>query len=61
MAFEKLILGPNPPIHIVVENGKVTLKGMVATPMEKQLAEMKVRSGVMAFDVNNDLQVEKLG
>jgi len=29
--------------------------------MEKQLAEMKVRSGVMAFDVNNDLQVEKLG
>ena len=59
--FRTYLIGPNPPIHIVVENGKVTLKGMVATPMEKQLAEMKVRSGVMAFDVNNDLQVEKLG
>jgi len=57
--FRTYLIGPNPPIHIVVENGKVTLKGMVATPMEKQLAEMKVRSGVMAFDVNNDLQVEK--
>ncbi len=59
--FRTYLIGPNPPIHIVVQNGKVTLKGMVATPMEKQLAEMNVRTGVMAFEVNNDLQVEKLG
>jgi len=59
--FAAYAIQANPPIHIIVENGKVTLKGMVATPMEKQLAEMKVRTGVMAFEVNNDLQVEKLG
>ncbi len=50
-----------PPIHIVVENGKVMLKGVVATAMEKQVAEADVRSNVMAFDVINDLQVEKAG
>ncbi len=59
--FTAYAIQANPPIHIIVENGKVTLKGMVATPMEKQLAEMKVRTGVMAFEVNNDLQVERLG
>jgi hyperosmotically inducible protein len=59
--FRAYLIGPNPPIHIVVENGRVTLKGIVATPMEKQLAEMNVRTGVLAFEVNNDLQVEKLG
>jgi hypothetical protein len=43
-----------------VENGKLTLKGMVATPLEKQLAEADVRTGVMAFEVNNDLYVEAI-
>ncbi len=37
------------------------LKGVVATPMEKQVAEADVRSNVMAFEVINDLQVEKAG
>src|SRR5436190_22094329 len=50
-----------PPIHIVVENGRVMLKGVLATPMEKQVAEANVRSNVMAFEVINDLQVEKAG
>jgi BON domain len=27
-----------PPIHIVVENGRLTLKGAVATPSKSQLA-----------------------
>ena len=59
--FRTYLIGPNPPIHIVVENGKLTLKGIVATPMEKQLAEADVRTRVMAFEVNNDLYVEKVG
>jgi hyperosmotically inducible protein len=59
--FTAYALQANPPIHIIVENGKVTLKGVVATPMEKQIAETKVRTNVMAFDVTNDLQVEELG
>jgi len=41
--FTAYAIQANPPIHIIVENGKVTLKGVVATPMEKQIAETKVR------------------
>lgn len=48
-----------PPIHIIVENGKLTLKGVVATPMEKQIAETNVRTRVMAFAVVNELSVEQ--
>lgn len=47
-----------PPIHIVVDNGRVTLKGAVATQLEKQLAESILRSGLLAFDVQNDLVVD---
>src|SRR5204863_6525098 len=59
--FTAYAIQANPPIHIIVENGKVTLKGVVANPMDKQIAETKVRTNVMAFDVTNDLQVEELG
>lgn len=47
-----------PPIHIIVENGRVWLKGAVATPLEKQLAESIVRSGALSFEVQNDLTVD---
>jgi hyperosmotically inducible protein len=47
-----------PPIHIVVKNGRVWLKGVVATEMEKQLAYTKARSVPGTFDVVNELQVE---
>src|SRR5712671_5633922 len=30
-----------PPIHIIVDQGHVTLEGVVAKPMEKQVAEMQ--------------------
>ena len=59
--FTAYAIQANPPIHILVENGKVTLKGVVANPMDKQVAEARVRTNVMAFDVKNDLQVEELG
>lgn len=47
-----------PPIHIIVKNGRVWLKGVVATEMEKQLAYTKARSVPGTFDVVNELQVE---
>lgn len=47
-----------PPIHIVVENGKIWLKGAVANRLERQLAETIVRSNVMSFEVVNDLTVD---
>jgi hyperosmotically inducible periplasmic protein len=48
-----------PPIHIIVKNGRVTLKGVVATEQESQLAYMKARSVPGVFDVKNELRVEK--
>ena len=51
-------LGANPSIHIIVENGRIVLKGLVANTMDRQLAETIVRNSTLAFDVKNELQVE---
>ncbi len=47
-----------PPIHIIVKNGHVTLKGVVARPMDKQIAEMQAKSVPGVFSVDDELQVE---
>jgi len=47
-----------PPIHIIVKNGNVTLEGVVARQMDKQIAEMQAKSVPGAFSVTNNLRVE---
>ena len=47
-----------PPIHIIVKNGRATLKGVVATAQDRQLAEIKAKSVPGVFDVKNELVVE---
>lgn len=47
-----------PPIHIIVKNGRATLKGVVATAQDRQLAEIKAKSVPGLFDVRNELAVE---
>ena len=47
-----------PPIHIIVENGHVTLEGVVARQMEKQVAGMQANSVSDVFSVENNLRVE---
>jgi len=51
--------GAVPPIHIIVKNGNVTLKGVVATNMDSQLAYMAANRIPGVFGVTNDLQVEQ--
>lgn len=48
-----------PPIHIIVKNGHVALKGVVASQMDSQLAYTAARSVPGVFDVENELQVER--
>lgn len=48
-----------PPIHIIVRNGRVTLKGVVATKQEKQLAVIRARSVRGVFEVKDELRVEE--
>ncbi len=48
-----------PPIHIIVDNGHVTLTGVVNNDMEKQIAGMRASGAGLSFGpVNNQLQVE---
>jgi hyperosmotically inducible protein len=47
------------PIHIIVKNGRATLKGVVATEQDKQIANVRARSVSGLFEVTNDLRVEK--
>ena len=50
-----------PPIHIIVENGNVTLEGVVARQMDKQIAEMQTKSLPGVFSVTDNLKVEEEG
>jgi hyperosmotically inducible protein len=47
----------NPPIHIIVEHGRVTLEGVVNSQVDRMLAR-SIASSFLAFDVKNDLKTE---
>lgn len=51
-------MGVNPSIHILVENGRVTLKGAVSSAMDKQIAGMAANRISGVFSVDNQLEVE---
>src|SRR5204862_8271467 len=55
--LSKYAMGANPSISIIVENGKVTLKGFVSNPMDKQLAGMAANRVFGVFSLNNELQI----
>ena len=48
-----------PPIHIIVKNGHVTLVGVVANQMDRNLAGIRANGVPGAFSVTNNLRVEK--
>jgi len=55
--FERFAMLTNPPIHIVVENGNITLTGLVNSRVEKATLESIAR-GALAFKVDNQVQIE---
>jgi hyperosmotically inducible protein len=48
-----------PPIHIIVENGHVTLEGVVQNQFDKNVIGVRAKSVPGTFSVVNNLQVEK--
>ncbi|HEY7391162.1 MAG TPA: BON domain-containing protein [Bryobacteraceae bacterium] len=50
-------INPQPPIRIIVENGHVTLKGIVGSDMDRTVAYMQANSIPGVFSVTNNLQV----
>ena len=50
---------PVPPIHIIVDDGHVTLEGVVSTDMEKNVAGLRAGAAGLSFgQVTNNLRVE---
>ena len=47
----------NPPIHILVERGRVTLTGVVNSNVERMLAR-SIATGFGAFSVSNELRTD---
>lgn len=53
-----LMRQPRPAIHVIVNNGRIRLEGVVRTELDRMLAQTGVRKGTIAFEVINNLQVE---
>ena len=45
----------NPPIHIIVERGRVTLEGVVNNNVDRMIAR-SIASNFLAFDLKNELK-----
>jgi hyperosmotically inducible protein len=56
--LDRYALNAVPPIHIIVNNGKVTLEGVVANEADKNLACLKANGVSGVFSVTNNLRVE---
>jgi len=58
-ALNRYAIQAVPPIHIIVDNGHVTLTGVVNNALEKTVAGMRASSAGLSFGpVVNNLQVE---
>ena len=60
-ALNRYALSAVPPIHIIVNNGKITLEGVVATEADKNIAGIQANSVSGAFSVTNNLRTESGG
>jgi hyperosmotically inducible protein len=49
----------NPPIHVIVDRGQVTLTGVVNSEVERRVAEFKARETFGSFSVVNKLVLER--
>ncbi|HEY3380962.1 MAG TPA: BON domain-containing protein [Vicinamibacterales bacterium] len=56
-AFWQYAAMANPPIHIVVENGHVTLTGVVNNNVERMLAR-SLATGFLSFSVDSQLKTD---
>lgn len=55
----KYLLGTNPPVRIIVKNGRVMLEGFVDSEADKNLAGIRAKEIFGVFGVENNLRVLK--
>jgi hyperosmotically inducible protein len=56
--LERYAVMANPPIHVIVERGRVTLEGVVNSEVERALAR-SIAGSFLSFDVRNDLKTDE--
>jgi len=56
--LSRYAIQPVPPIHIIVDNGHVTLEGVVNNDMEKNVAGIRASQSMSFGAVTNNLRVE---
>src|SRR5260370_13113628 len=56
-SLSRYALGVVPGIHIIVRNGNVTLEGVVANEMDRNIAGIRANGVFGVFSVTNNLQV----
>ena len=56
--LDRYALQAVPPIHIIVDNGKVTLEGVVATQSDKDMAGIRANTVSGVFSVVNNLRLD---
>jgi len=57
--LQRYQMGAIPSIHIIVKNGNVTLKGIVSSEADKNMAFMRANGVPGVFSVTNQILVEK--
>ena len=55
--FWNYAIMPNPPIHIIVERGRVTLTGVVQSNVDRMLAR-SLATNFLSFSVTNNLKTD---
>ncbi len=55
--FRQYASSINPPIHVIVERGHVTLEGVVNSNVDRMLAR-SIASSFLAFEIKNELKTE---
>lgn len=58
-ALDRYGFQSQPPIHIIVKQGRVTLEGFVDSESDKSVAGLKAREIGGVFDVKNNLSVAR--
>jgi hyperosmotically inducible protein len=56
--LDRYAWGANPPIHIIVRNGDVTLEGVVNREMERNVAGLMANGVSGVFSVTNNLRLD---
>jgi hyperosmotically inducible protein len=56
--LDRYALQAVPPIHIIVDNGKVALEGAVASQADKDVANVRANGVGGVFSVTNNLRIE---